>query len=645
MGDVEKLVRVSRGGITPPQRVVASGQTDKPNVVLVIGKDSGGDGGASVKTLSKSFSYSLTTYMDKQERDTNVAAPEPEPSPDPGAPKGRESHVKQIPAKTRDAAGNVVDEPSSWIDVRRIQKNQVVQGSGKDYQKTTQKLKWYEDVEGLIGNRDWKFTPIKIIPPDEDPDNPQLWFEVDVVDEYTVIDNDQRIARKFDNADENRRRKVTPRRVTHFDTPADDDPAYANGGIIKDYKKTKGTEDQDQYLDYEVVGKFARVDNDQRTIVSLQNDYLVKQTREPDQDYGGAINPPWRLDPLQNIVNVTIARGSPKYAAAYGFTGAATVMMFSLDDNGALSVVKLDDPIDYEGYVQTVSGADDIPSPLTSAAIAVAADWKGVFSLSSGPPLVLLDDPVGAASAAPDKTGLVDYTGKEVAAPAETPVKGLLRNGLWVTSQSVAKYNGDSLVWQRSFNSVYEVLSGLRVLGDNYPAPGYGLHTLSPEDGSTISFTGIGSRGLDNSMGWDTASDGTSYVGFPSIETAGDSSLVSMTIGAIDRDNKRLWTLALPKLEQVGPYHGQVLQNRFPLVIENKSGDVLLAVMGASAFDHESSSWSSFITIYDSDGVALQTIPWGTSTESFNDDDGHTHGADYRTVYAIAGGRRFPDPA
>ncbi|WP_409188459.1 hypothetical protein [Bradyrhizobium sp. RDM4] len=70
MADFQGIVRRAQSAVdvTPPQRVLASGATDKPNVVLVIGKASG-NGGSNVKTLSKSFSYSLTTYMDKQQKE------------------------------------------------------------------------------------------------------------------------------------------------------------------------------------------------------------------------------------------------------------------------------------------------------------------------------------------------------------------------------------------------------------------------------------------------------------------------------------------------------------------------------------------------------------------------------------------------
>lgn len=64
MADLGRIIRRAQAvDATPPQRVVASGSTDKPNIVLVLGKSAG------VKSLGGSFSFSTTTYMEKQQKE------------------------------------------------------------------------------------------------------------------------------------------------------------------------------------------------------------------------------------------------------------------------------------------------------------------------------------------------------------------------------------------------------------------------------------------------------------------------------------------------------------------------------------------------------------------------------------------------
>lgn len=221
----------------------------------------------------------------------------------------RKTHVYRIIGKTKDENGDTVDATDVWIDLQRIEQFVTVEGAGFNYQKTFHHLEWYDDEDGDVPNNRRKTRVLKIIPPDENKDDPSVWFEVPLTEQIEILDADQRIFRSFENGVENERREVEVRRVTHFDTPYDDDPDLDEGGIIRDYHKTEGTEDEAQYLDVEIPTESASLDHDQLTILKLDNADLIDASREPETTYAeGEINPPWRLDPLQNIVNVQLGQ-------------------------------------------------------------------------------------------------------------------------------------------------------------------------------------------------------------------------------------------------------------------------------------------------------------------------------------------------
>lgn len=244
-------------------------------------------------------------------------------------------HVIRILGKTKDKNGEKVDVPDTYIDVQRSNTMIFEEGSGFDYQKMNLELNHYDDSSP--DERKPNPNPVrenivvKIIPPDEDKDDPQLWFEVDAVKELTLQDVDQRIVRLFDNSKDNetRRKHVRIRRIFHYDTPYDDDPALAEGGIIytrqgaivRDYQKITepDTKDSGQYLDVEVIETYEFDDYRpeknkppkeylQRAVVQLDTEFLMDNSedpKDPPKSYEpGDVNPPWRLDPYQNIINV-----------------------------------------------------------------------------------------------------------------------------------------------------------------------------------------------------------------------------------------------------------------------------------------------------------------------------------------------------
>ncbi|QDW39000.1 hypothetical protein FFI89_018725 [Bradyrhizobium sp. KBS0727] len=223
-------------------------------------------------------------------------------------PETRKTHVYRYIGKTIDESGRVVDVPDAYLDFERIDILVTETGAGFDFQRTATELHWYKKETGDSGprrepNPARRTGKLKVFLADDDPQNPSLWWEVDVADEIVIRDDDQRIIRGFRNKEVWRQRAI--RRVTHYDTPFDGDPLYEKGGVLKNYQKIKDSEDQDQFLDIAIPRLFTIRDFDQKFTTQLENRYLVEQTRAPKIAYNADdLNPPWQFDPLQCLVNV-----------------------------------------------------------------------------------------------------------------------------------------------------------------------------------------------------------------------------------------------------------------------------------------------------------------------------------------------------
>lgn len=212
----------------------------------------------------------------------------------------RKTHIFRVIGKS---PGGTVK--GTYLDLERSEYYTLEEGGGPNWQRRNVKLKWYEDDAGKVPNPSRKTTMVKVIPPGEDPESPQLWFEVDMVDAIVIRDDDQVINVHFDNSAENLGRKVAIRRIEHQDTTVDD--RFPDGGVIpkREYQKVRGTKDEDQHLDIEIIKKRAFRDADQIYAIKYNNQALIDATALPDVNYGpGQVNPPWRFDPLQIPVNI-----------------------------------------------------------------------------------------------------------------------------------------------------------------------------------------------------------------------------------------------------------------------------------------------------------------------------------------------------
>jgi hypothetical protein len=571
-------------------------------------------------------------------------------------PADRKTHVYRYIGKTLDGSGQVIDAEGSYLDLERIDRYVTKEGSGQDYQKTTLRLKWYEDEEGKIPNGRRHTRTLKIIPPGEDPDNPSLWFEVPALKSITIIDNDQRIVRRFNNTDTNTRRKVKVRRVTHFDTPFDDDPAYAQGGVIRNYEKMENTEDEDQYLDVEIPLNFTTIDYDQRTRAALNNQYLIEATREPDQNYGDAINPPWRLDPLQNIVNVRLDNKTEKIAVFTGNPATVSAMWFKVADK---LPVRFASKIVFWGTGQQQPFT---PSPFTTQKVTGRGASVGDMDDKSNSRLVagVLYNLDGSQQPTPADASF-DKDAKPITEFPDVPPKGKSIAGLGVTNSSLTKYGwSNAVIWTREID-VEELFVNrdgpgtVTVLGEGDDSSTFLTVSVIDTTTGVIVATRHLTFGLDpvfdtfGRKSWDTSSNGDLYVAFGS------------GIKALDIDGRLKWTYLF---DPVASFNDSS-SNHAIAVIEDKKGNAFCLVAdfnrryGTNAgsdtiadSDGAGDFQDHFIRIFSATGSQVGQIAWGTTEFAYHIDEVNISGLGRfvrgidRSIADLAGSTsRFPDPA
>lgn len=163
----------------------------------------------------------------------------------------------------------------AWVDVERIDQLVRTSGQGPTFTRTIQNIFWMDEGKDS-DNPSRKMHTLTV----SNPHGPES-VDVLVIDRCTfLVDSGlPNIVRKFRNRedDNNDGRKTTSVRITSSD-------------------------DTSQYVDVEVVDKFYDHDNDGRVQFRMRNQGLEKNANGPG---GPPINPPYRLDPYQNIVGVS----------------------------------------------------------------------------------------------------------------------------------------------------------------------------------------------------------------------------------------------------------------------------------------------------------------------------------------------------
>jgi hypothetical protein len=244
-----------------------------------------------------------------------------------GKPDSRKTHVTRIFGTNRQ--GELLGD--LWADVERMDliKSALQVPPDMQWQAVQRKLLWCDDPNGADyspdGTPSRKIEILKVCDPDESVDDPDEWIPIKVIRglrsrvETGTEDNGGSAQDRFLNYDVTTSRVVEVRKIVHFDTNIDDRAqAAADGGALEyvidsdDYQKDTSTKDETQYIDHEIAtyikhkGNAGDVSGIGRQ-TKLLNQYLIDASDEPSGKVVGAggVNPPYRLDPYQNIINVS----------------------------------------------------------------------------------------------------------------------------------------------------------------------------------------------------------------------------------------------------------------------------------------------------------------------------------------------------
>lgn len=261
------------------------------------------------------------------------------------APIGRRTHVIRILGTNK--AGEILQD--IWADVERIDKFLITSQApgetvrGHNWQEVTIKLRWMDDPDdpdnyAEDGNPNREHEIIKVCDPsEEDLSDPEEWIPVPAIKRFKLSKiNGMTTQKRFLGRALNDFPVVEARRICHYDTNIDgaaqaafnDDPER-KVYVVKGYEYTRDddTKDEDQYVEHEIVTHIRKQDshnlgsngNDQERFLRLKSQYLIDESDDAQFDETGenGRNPPYRLDPFQNIINVKLA---PTEEIVYGIT-------------------------------------------------------------------------------------------------------------------------------------------------------------------------------------------------------------------------------------------------------------------------------------------------------------------------------------
>jgi len=254
------------------------------------------------------------------------------------APISRKTHITRLVGTNKN--GDVLQD--IWVDLERIEiaksRTQTPDGVSQGLQR---KFLWADDPDdGDTYNEDGPpsriTTIVKVcdVENEVDPNDPEEWIPVRAIKALKASGGDgtgqnymdRLVNEALQRASLTDARKVTVRRIVHYDTNIDDaaqkafdaDPtrkAYVVSG--DQYQVDTTTKNKDQYVEHEII-EYLKHKTDEGTEeggvtrgvqTKLLNDHLVEQSDESTGAVVGnnGINPPYRLDPYQNIVNVKFA--------------------------------------------------------------------------------------------------------------------------------------------------------------------------------------------------------------------------------------------------------------------------------------------------------------------------------------------------
>jgi hypothetical protein len=170
-------------------------------------------------------------------------------------------------------------------------------------------------------------------PEEEDYENPEEWIPVRCMSRIRMVESEEQAhmsVKKFLTkllTSNRENRKVVYRRICHYDTSIDEDAqkAFDEDPTLKayvaqayHYARDDETKDEEQYVEVELLKEVMKRDNlhrmsggsEQQTFVKFKNQYLIDESDDakldPEEMGENEMNPPYRLDPFQNIININL---------------------------------------------------------------------------------------------------------------------------------------------------------------------------------------------------------------------------------------------------------------------------------------------------------------------------------------------------
>ena len=255
------------------------------------------------------------------------------------APENRKTHVARLTGTNSN--GDVLEDV--WVDVERIDQFEITTQTSlpqfnieNQWQEVQINLLWRDDPNGDNYSPEDDLSSddeqngrvheiIKVCDPQntDDLEHPDEWVPIKTIKHITMVqtgigDSQKRFVAEAVDA---KGRKVNPRRIYHYDANIDDDAtaafdAGAKAYVVQgsDYQRDDSTKDEDQYAEHEVILHLLKNVNDetystggdnQEVQLGLKNQYLIDESEPAKLDEVGpnGWNPPYRLDPFQNIIN------------------------------------------------------------------------------------------------------------------------------------------------------------------------------------------------------------------------------------------------------------------------------------------------------------------------------------------------------
>lgn len=272
-------------------------------------------------------------------------------------PDSRETHISRIFGTNK--KGERLDKMYADVERMDIAKSATQVPPDNQWQGFVRKLIWCDDPTkedyNPKGNKNRKTEVLKVCDPENtrDVNDPDEWIPIRIILQVKSTSGNgtghqDNFLNRVVNEELASGRKVELRRIVHYDTnidkkaqaAADDSPDLREYVVSSEvYTKNLRSKDKSQYIEQEIplelkhMGNSLKV-NGQGRKTKLLNEYLVEESEAATLKVrgDGDINPPYRLDPFQSIVNiqfgsslaVLLGRAPTPVDVNGGFVGTST---------------------------------------------------------------------------------------------------------------------------------------------------------------------------------------------------------------------------------------------------------------------------------------------------------------------------------